>query len=194
MPCGISTENAVFSGKGPGKMMAWVCVRLWSSPDFGFQLFPPASLRTISLARLQGAGAENVMRMGSTGMQPPPFFSRGQENSARKGGRAWNSRTWSSSVSTPLRAAMPLPQTSRTFADGGKACLARRATSVPSSFGIRRALRSCSRSLSVTRVTPTRSLTPATENQAFFTIVSGTGFASRVSTKICLSSMAVSPS
>ena len=39
----------------------------------------------MSLARLQGTGAEKVRRMGRTGMQAPPFFSRGQENSARKG-------------------------------------------------------------------------------------------------------------
>jgi len=38
MPPGISMENAVFSGKGPGNRMNRVCVRLWSSPVFGLQV------------------------------------------------------------------------------------------------------------------------------------------------------------
>jgi len=134
MPFGISIVKVAFSGKGPAKAIAWVCVRLSSSVVFGFHVLPFSPRRVMSLARLQGAGSENLRRMGSTGMQAPPFFSRGQENSARKGARAWNSRTWSSSVATPLLAAMPLPQTSRIFAEGGKACFARSVTTFPSPF------------------------------------------------------------
>jgi len=122
-PGGSSTRNRAFSGNGPSN----TAPDTNGSPEMssgrtGARGFPSAARRTIFEASDRSTGAENSSRIGRTGRQSPPFFSRSQRNSTVKAGRTRNDSFRDSSEATPPAVRTPAPHHRATFAPGGNAC------------------------------------------------------------------------